>query len=102
MLAKLWKKVLLAICIVACLFNIMSKLVNRTSLELNLKQAANQGTSIFSEYMNQSNENNVKQDTIDGVVIQNTQTDNSENSTIEESQTNNEENEKESDLVVIY
>jgi hypothetical protein len=33
MLPKIWKKVLLAICIIACLFNITSKLVNRISLE---------------------------------------------------------------------
>lgn len=46
MLAKLWKKVLLAICIIACIFNIMSKLVNRTSLEANLK-SANDGNVVF-------------------------------------------------------
>ena len=33
MLAKIWKKLLLAICIIAILFNITSKLVNRISLE---------------------------------------------------------------------
>ena len=33
MLAKIWKNLLLAICIVAILFNITSKLVNRISLE---------------------------------------------------------------------
>lgn len=33
MLAKIWKKLLLAICIIACLFNITVKLVNRISLE---------------------------------------------------------------------
>ena len=33
MLAKIWKKLLLAICIIACLFNITYKLVNRISLE---------------------------------------------------------------------
>ncbi len=46
MLAKLWKKVLLAVCIVACIFNIMSKLVNRNSLEVNLK-SANDGNTVF-------------------------------------------------------
>lgn len=46
MLAKMWKKVLLAVCIVACIFNIMSKLVNRTSLEENLK-SANDGNVVF-------------------------------------------------------
>lgn len=33
MLPKIWKKLLLAICIIAILFNITSKLVNRISLE---------------------------------------------------------------------
>ena len=33
MLAKLWKKLLLAVCILAILFNITAKLVNRISLE---------------------------------------------------------------------
>lgn len=33
MLAKIWKKLLLAICIIAILFNITAKLVNRISLE---------------------------------------------------------------------
>ena len=46
MLAKLWKKVLLAICIIACLFNITSKLVNRHSLKENL-QSVNDGETIF-------------------------------------------------------
>lgn len=46
MLAKLWKKVLLAVCIVACIFNIMTKLVNRKSLEVNLK-SANDGNTVF-------------------------------------------------------
>lgn len=47
MLAKLWKKVLLAVCIIACIFNIMSKLVNRHSLKENL-ESANDGKTIFS------------------------------------------------------
>lgn len=46
MLAKLWKKVLLAVCIIACIFNVMSKLVNRNSLEVNLK-SANDGNTVF-------------------------------------------------------
>lgn len=47
MLAKIWKKVLLAVCIIACIFNIMSKLVNRHSLKENL-ESANDGETIFS------------------------------------------------------
>ena len=46
MLAKLWKKVLFAICIIACLFNITHKLVNRHSLKENL-QSVNDGETIF-------------------------------------------------------
>ena len=46
MLAKVWKKVLLAICIVACIYNVMSKIVNRHSLEENLK-SANDGETVF-------------------------------------------------------
>lgn len=63
MLAKLWKKVLLAICIVACLFNIMSKLVSKTSLELNLKSVEN-GESIFSVFKEKEQESDI----IDGVI----------------------------------
>lgn len=37
MLAKIWKKLLLAICIIAVLFNITAKLVNRISLEKAIK-----------------------------------------------------------------
>lgn len=46
MLAKMWKKVLLAICIIACIYNIMAKLVNRHSLESNLK-TANDGNTVI-------------------------------------------------------
>lgn len=46
MLPKLWKKVLLAVCIVACIYNVMSKLVNRNSLEINLK-SVDDGTTVF-------------------------------------------------------
>lgn len=37
MLAKIWKKLLFAICIIACLFNVMNKLVKQTSLDKQLK-----------------------------------------------------------------
>lgn len=39
MLPKIWKKLLLAICIIAILFNITSKLVNRISLEKTLESS---------------------------------------------------------------
>ncbi len=54
MLAKLWKKVLLAICIVACLYNVMSKIVNRNSLETNLKSVSD-GNTIWDS-VNSKNE----------------------------------------------
>lgn len=51
MLAKVWKKVLLAVCIIACLFNVMHKLISRTSLEVQLKSVENQASllDIFKE-----------------------------------------------------
>lgn len=57
MLAKIWKKALLAVCIIACLFNVMYKLVNRTSLEIQLKSVENQASllDIFRENITQEN-----------------------------------------------
>ena len=40
MLAKIWKKVCIAILIVACLFNIISKLVNRISFNTEILSSA--------------------------------------------------------------
>lgn len=40
MVAKLWKKILLFILIIACLFNIVNKLVNKASLEQELESSA--------------------------------------------------------------
>ena len=40
MLAKLWKKVLMLILIIACLFNVVYKLVNNLSLEKELLSSA--------------------------------------------------------------
>lgn len=40
MIAKLWKKILLFILIVACLFNIVNKLVNKASLNQELESSA--------------------------------------------------------------
>ena len=50
MLSKIWKKLALAICIIAILFNITNKLVNRTNLVTQLKSVVG-GTSI-SEFFN--------------------------------------------------
>ena len=40
MIAKIWKKVLFVILIVACLFNIVNKLVHKASLEEELQSSA--------------------------------------------------------------
>ncbi len=40
MIAKYWKKIGLFILIICCLFNIVSKLVKRTSLKEQLKETA--------------------------------------------------------------
>ena len=39
MIAKIWKKVLFVILIVACLFNIVNKLVHKASLEQELQSS---------------------------------------------------------------
>lgn len=67
MLAKMWKKVLLAVCIVACLFNIMSKIVNRHSLEVNL-ESVNDGSVVFD--FSKDDEKATNLDIIEGVVNQ--------------------------------
>lgn len=56
MLPKIWKKVLLAICILACLFNVTSKLVNKTSLETNLDSI--KGGISFSDLLKSFDEKN--------------------------------------------
>ena len=40
MIAKIWKKVLFVILIIACLFNIVNKLVHKASLEEELQSSA--------------------------------------------------------------
>lgn len=40
MVAKIWKKVLFVILIIACLFNIVNKLVHKASLEQELQSSA--------------------------------------------------------------
>jgi len=48
MLAKYWKKIGLFILIVACIFNVMNKFVNKLSLENELEASAT--------YVNQQNQ----------------------------------------------
>ena len=40
MIARIWKKLLLIILLIACLFNIVTKLVKKTSLEHELEASA--------------------------------------------------------------
>lgn len=79
MLAKVWKKVLLAVCIIACIFNIMSKLVNRHSLKENL-ESANDGQTVFSIFQKDEVVESESEPIIDGVM-------NPEPTTTEESNT---------------
>lgn len=51
MLAKYWKKIGLFILIVACIFNVMSKLINKLSLENELEASAT--------YVNQEEDKNL-------------------------------------------
>ena len=54
MLAKYWKKIGMLILIIACVFNVMSKLVNKLSLNKEMLESAQY---IFSE---QENNNTTK------------------------------------------
>ena len=49
MLAKVWKKIALAICIIAILFNITYKLVHRTNLKDEVKSVLGGEAISFSE-----------------------------------------------------
>lgn len=54
MLAKYWKKICMLILIIACVFNIMSKLVHKLSLNKEMLYSA--------QYMFQQEENNKPQE----------------------------------------
>ena len=76
MLAKLWKKVLLAVCIIACIFNIMYKIVNRHSLKVNL-ESVNDGETVFdfgSVKENEPEEQPVYTENTENIVSENTNT----------------------------
>lgn len=59
MLAKVWKKALLAVCIIACLFNVMHKLISRTSLEVQLKSVENQASLLDIFQPNDTSESKI-------------------------------------------
>lgn len=54
MLGKIWKKLLLVVLIVACLFNIVNKLIQRNSLKKELESTL----EYFSQKQNQLTESN--------------------------------------------
>ena len=94
--AKLWKKVLLAICIVACIFNIMSKLVSKTSLELNLKSVEN-GESILTVLKDKKEELKNSEDATAENKVENKLENTLQNTVIKDTEKTNI-----SDFVVIY
>lgn len=54
-MGKLWKKILFIILIVACLFNIVSKLVKKNSLQLELQSTVNYFESKETEIEDENN-----------------------------------------------
>ncbi len=54
MLAKIWKKLCIVILIIACLFNIISKLVNRISFN---KEILSSAQYMYDEYQYEKEEN---------------------------------------------
>jgi len=54
MLAKMWKKIGIFILIVACIFNIMLKLVKRISLNTQLKESVSYMQEEFEEMENKA------------------------------------------------
>ncbi len=57
MLAKMWKKICITILIVACLFNIVSKLVNRISLKSEILSSAQY---MYNEYLYEKENNTIE------------------------------------------
>lgn len=86
MLAKVWKKVLLAICIIACIYNVMHKIVSRTSLEFQLESVRDQSSII--DMLDTAPTNSVNQ---------NSSVENKNSSTVR-----NESNSKNDAVVVVY
>lgn len=86
MLAKVWKKVLLAICLIACIYNVMHKIVSRTSLEFQLESVKNQSSIIDMLDTNSTNSN-----------TQNSSVENKTSNTVK-----NENSSKSDAVVVVY
>ena len=79
MLAKIWKKVLLVICIIACLFNITYKIVNKTSLKVELQSIVG-GESLSSIFNNKEEE--TQSEYIDGVQNMENQVENTDSTVV--------------------
>lgn len=57
MLAKVWKKVCIAILVFACLFNVVSKLVHKVSFNTEILSSARY---MYNEYKYEKEENAIK------------------------------------------
>ena len=57
MLAKIWKKVCIAILVFACLFNVVSKLVHKVSFN---KEILTSAKYMYDEYKYENEENVIK------------------------------------------
>lgn len=57
MLAKYWKKICIAILIIACLFNVVSKLVNKISFN---KEILSSAQYMYDEYQYEQEEDVIK------------------------------------------
>ena len=79
MLAKVWKKFLLVICVIACLFNITYKIVNKTSLKIELQSIVG-GESLSSIFNNKEEE--TQSEYIDGVQNMENQVENPDSTVV--------------------
>lgn len=79
MLAKVWKKFLLVICVIACLFNITYKIVNKTSLKIELQSIVG-GESLSSIFNNKEEE--TQSEYIEGVQNMENQVENTDSTVV--------------------
>lgn len=79
MLAKVWKKFLLVICVIACLFNITYKIVNKTSLKIELQSIVGE-ESLSSIFNNKEEE--TQSEYIDGVQNMENQVENTDSTVV--------------------
>lgn len=89
MLAKIWKKLLLAICIIACIYNVMNKLVSRTSLETQLKNIE-VGSTVSNEENKKTKINN------------SSKVDKTEKNSVYNKENDEEDDENKSEFVVVF